>query len=105
MNLQRERTKLLSMLKEAFDKYKNLPILYNTLPKTMNLDNTSIKFVFIGQYSSGKSSIIKMLIEIDIGIKTQETHKYRWNEIEIIDTPGIYTELCPDYDENYEANY
>ncbi len=62
-----------------------------------------IRLVFAGQYSAGKSSIIKMLtgrddIAIGAGITTQEVHTYDWNGMEIVDTPGIHTELRPDHD-------
>ena len=64
----------------------------------------AIRLVFAGQYSAGKSSILKMLtgrtdIAIGEGITTQETHQYDWNGLEVIDTPGIHTELRPDHDE------
>jgi len=66
-------------------------------------ENSVIRFVFVGQYSAGKSSILKMLtgnedIEIGAGITTQKTQKYEWNGIEVVDTPGINTELRPDHD-------
>lgn len=69
----------------------------------------SIRLVFAGQYSAGKSSILKMLtgrtdIAIGAGITTQQAHTYDWNGLEVIDTPGIHTELRPDHDEiSYEA--
>ena len=74
-------------------------------------DNTSdtIRLVFAGQYSAGKSSIIKMLtgrsdIAIGAGITTKQVHTYIWNGIEVVDTPGIHTELRPDHDEmSYDA--
>ena len=72
-------------------------------------DNEKIHLVFVGQYSSGKSSILSMLtgrkdIQIGEGITTQKTTKYDWNGIEVIDTPGIHTELRPDHDAiSYEA--
>ncbi len=68
-----------------------------------------IKLVFAGQYSAGKSSIVKMLtgredVDIDAGITTQEVCSYDWNGIEVIDTPGIHTQLRPDHDRiSYEA--
>ena len=68
-----------------------------------------IRLVFAGQYSAGKSSILKMLtgredIAIDAGITTQETHSYNWDGIEVVDTPGIHTQLRPDHDQiSYEA--
>ena len=69
----------------------------------------SIRLVFAGQYSAGKSSILKMLtgrndIAIGAGITTQQAHIYDWNGIEVVDTPGIHTQLRPDHDEiSYEA--
>ena len=74
-------------------------------------DNRSaaIRLVFAGQYSAGKSSIVKMLtgrqdIIIDADITTQEVHSYDWQGMEIIDTPGIHTQLRPDHDAiSYEA--
>lgn len=72
-------------------------------------DENVISIVFAGQYSAGKSTIIKMLtgredIAIGPGITTMEVHDYDWNGMKIIDTPGIHTELRPDHDEkSYDA--
>lgn len=74
-------------------------------------DNKSaaIRLVFAGQYSAGKSSILKMLtgrtdITIGADITTQQVHTYDWNGIEVVDTPGIHTQLRPDHDEiSYDA--
>lgn len=74
-----------------------------------NNRTAAIKLVFAGQYSAGKSSILKMLTErtdIAIGadITTQQAHTYDWNGIEVVDTPGIHTQLRPDHDEiSYNA--
>ncbi len=74
-----------------------------------NKSSGSIKLVFAGQYSAGKSSIVKMLtgrkdIAIGAGITTQKAHTYDWNGIEVVDTPGIHTEQRPDHDEiSYSA--
>ena len=67
-------------------------------------DANTVTIVFAGQYSAGKSSILRMLtgdesIEIGAGITTETTNVYNWNGMEIIDTPGIRTELRPDHDE------
>ena len=68
-----------------------------------------VKIVFAGQYSAGKSSIIKMLTGDDsvatgAKITTEETHTYEWNGLEIVDTPGVHTSLRPDHDEiSYKA--
>lgn len=69
----------------------------------IQLEDYTRKLVFVGQYSAGKSSIISMLtgrkdIKIGEGITTQIVTKYDWNGIEVIDTPGIHTELRPDHD-------
>ena len=78
----------------------------------LNLDENqhdTIRMVFAGQYSAGKSTILKMLtgrkdIAVGAGITTQEIHAYEWNGLQVIDTPGIHTELRPDHDEmSYDA--
>ena len=103
--------KVLDRTRKIFSKYSNLKLDFKPLPETMKPSDGAIKLVFVGQYSSGKSSIIKMLsgIETEIGaeIKTQEAHAYPWGDLEIVDTPGIYTELRPDHDEKsyYEINH
>ena len=72
-------------------------------------DSGRVKIVFAGQYSAGKSSIIKMLtgdesVATGAEITTQETHTYEWNGLEIVDTPGVHTTLRPDHDEiSYNA--
>lgn len=96
-----ERAELL--LDRAKKTFSDLHISADDLPQNMRPAEGAIKLVFVGQYSSGKSSIIKMLsgIDTDIGaaITTQESKSYDWNGMEIIDTPGIHTKLRPDHDE------
>lgn len=63
-----------------------------------------IKIVLVGQYSAGKSSIIKMLtgeddIRIAADIATDKATSYQWKGVEITDTPGIDTRLRPEHDE------
>ena len=68
-----------------------------------------IRLVFAGQYSAGKSTILKMLtgnddIATGAGITTQQANKYEWNGLEVVDTPGIHTQLRADHDAiSYEA--
>lgn len=62
-----------------------------------------LKVVFIGQYSAGKSTIVKMLtgnqdIIIDADITTGECTYYDWNGMQIADTPGIQTGYRKDHD-------
>ena len=90
---------------------KNVKETFSTInyPYKEPKNNEKIHLVFVGQYSAGKSSILTMLtgrkdIKIGEGITTQKVTKYDWNGIEVIDTPGIHTELRPDHDElSYEA--
>lgn len=68
-----------------------------------------LNIVFVGQYSAGKSTIIRMLtgrndITVGAGITTERTNSYYWNGMVITDTPGIHTEQRPDHDEiSYRA--
>lgn len=62
-----------------------------------------LNIVFVGQYSAGKSSIIKMLtqdegIEVGAAITTQSYTPYEWNNMYIVDTPGIQTGIREDHD-------
>lgn len=81
----------------------------SALPTSVFDIEKPISIVFVGQYSAGKSTIIKALtgikdIETGEGIKTLETHSYDWNGIEVVDTPGINTTIRPDHDEiSYKA--
>jgi len=57
----------------------------------------ALSIAFIGQYSSGKSTIISALtgrrdIHIDADIATDKTSTYDWNGIKVIDTPGLFTD-------------
>jgi len=71
--------------------------------------SNQITLVFAGQYSAGKSSIVKMLtgredIVIDADITTEEACAYDWHGMKVVDTPGIHTQLRPDHDEiSYRA--
>ena len=103
-----EGTKL---LREVTDEFHRLGLDASNLPKTFPDDSGKIKLVFIGQYSAGKSSLIKMLtgedLEIGAAITTQDSKSYNWKGLEIIDTPGIHTEIRPDHDEiaYYQINH
>jgi len=92
---------LLTKIRELF---VDLNYPKEDVPDTVFDNGKPISMVFVGQFSAGKSTIIKALtknpdIEIGAGIKTQKTHLYDWNGIEVIDTPGIDTTLRPDHDE------
>ncbi|MBQ7493776.1 MAG: GTP-binding protein, partial [Selenomonadaceae bacterium] len=90
------------LLRDVTDEFNRLGVDTSRLPKTFPDDSGKIKLVFVGQFSAGKSSLIKMLtgedVEIGAAITTQTATAYDWNGLEIIDTPGIHTELRPDHD-------
>lgn len=61
-----------------------------------------LKVAFVGQYSSGKSTIISALtgnrgIKIDANVATDVVKEYRWHNITLMDTPGI---LAGKYEEH-----
>lgn len=77
---------------------------FSLLDEVAASTDRKVKIVFVGQYSAGKSSIIKMLtgkenIAIGEGITTQESTSYHWNGLEIVDTPGIATGFRKDHDQ------
>lgn len=91
-----------STLKEI-EKRTGLKLRFEEIDNLIVNSKRKLKIVFIGQYSSGKSSIIKMLtgneqIEIGAGITTQSSQSYGWEGMEIFDTPGIMTGIRPDHD-------
>jgi len=56
-----------------------------------------LSVAFVGQYSAGKSTIISAItgkrdIKIDADIATDKTSNYYWDGINLIDTPGLFTE-------------
>lgn len=76
----------------------------SNLPKSVYESDKPISLVFVGQYSAGKSTILKALTGMNTiatgeKITTQQSQLYDWNGISVIDTPGIHTTLRPDHDE------
>lgn len=81
----------------------NMELDISNLENVVAGDERKVKVVLAGQYSAGKSSIIKMLtgnkdIAIGEAITTQTSTVYQWNGVEIMDTPGIATGYRPDHD-------
>lgn len=99
--------------KELLDKVSNIldkiGIDKSNLPNSVYESDKPISLVFAGQYSAGKSTILKALTGISSiatgeKITTQEVQEYEWNGIRVIDTPGIHTTLRPDHDDiSYRA--
>lgn len=96
--LERSRNKLSSSPSET------VRLLAGRIPTAILSAENSVVLVFAGQYSAGKSTIMKALtgrddIAIGAGITTEKPHTYDWEGVKIIDTPGVHTELRPDHDE------
>lgn len=56
---------------------------------------TKLTIAFIGQYNAGKSTLIKALtgnnsIKISAEICTDKVFEYAWQDVILLDTPGIY---------------
>lgn len=83
---------------------EKMQMLAGRIPAEILSSDKSVNLVFAGQYSAGKSSIMKVLTErediaIGAGITTEKTHTYDWGGITVVDTPGVHTQLRPDHDE------
>ena len=79
------------------------------LPEPGGTDEKPVSLAFAGPYSSGKSSMLRALtgrddIATGAGITTEQIQIFDWNGVEVVDTPGINTQLRPDHDlRSYEA--
>lgn len=78
--------------------------LASRIPTAISPADEKVKVVFAGQYSAGKSTILRALtgredIAVRADIMTVQAHTYEWDGIEVIDTPGVHTEVRPDHDE------
>ena len=67
-----------------------------------------LTIAFVGEYSSGKSSLISALsgrrdLAISADIATDVCREYEWNGIKLIDTPGLWTERKDHDARTYEA--
>lgn len=96
--LERSRKKLSSAPSEK------VRALAGRIPTTVLSEDKAVALVFAGQYSAGKSTIMKALtgredIATGAGITTEEAHTYEWEGVKVVDTPGVHTELRPDHDE------
>ena len=107
----RETEQILAMARQALSESRSPDIrdLVQRLPINVQAGERPISLVFAGQYSSGKSTLLKALtgrddIATGAGITTEEAHSYEWEGVTVIDTPGIHTSLRPDHDAtSYEA--
>ena len=83
--------------------YREIGCDESTLPEGVFGSDEPISLVFAGQYSAGKSTILKALTGFDIatghGITTEEARAYDWHGVQVVDTPGIETGRRPEHDE------
>lgn len=92
-----EFSKILEDSKKIVSNYNN-EIVESLAKDIEEIENQKLLTVaFIGQYNAGKSSIISALtgnksIKIDSDISTDKTKDYEWNNVLLIDTPGICTD-------------
>ncbi|ELI7901187.1 TPA: LeoA/HP0731 family dynamin-like GTPase [Yersinia enterocolitica] len=98
-----------STLKEKVENlYQRSSELWNTgnfeaSKSDFDIDFAPLNLVFAGQYSAGKSSLIKMLtgierIKIGSGVTTDVVTQYQHKSINIWDTPGILAGECEQHD-------
>lgn len=102
---QAETREVLRRAREVLTKSTSPSIrnLADELPAEQSDSENTISLVFAGQYSAGKSSLIRALtgrddIATGAGITTDQVHHYEWHGITITDTPGIHTSIRPDHD-------
>ena len=77
--------------------------LVQQLAGEANENERPVSLAFAGQYSAGKSTILRALtgredIATGAGITTEQTQVLDWHGVEVVDTPGIHTSLRPDHD-------
>lgn len=75
----------------------------NASEVNFEIDLAPLNLVFAGQYSAGKSSLIKMLtgienIKIGSGVTTDAVTLYQYESLNIWDTPGILAGECEQHD-------
>ena len=114
LELQRWTQKGQALIEKAEKVLKDAPFgkvreLAQRVPREVAPPDKAVHVVFAGQYSAGKSSILKVMtgredIKVGADITTQQVQQLDWNGIKVIDTPGVHTEIRPDHDKiTYEA--
>ena len=103
----RETNRILDQARDALRESASGQVreMASRLPGSGWGEDTPVRLVFAGQYSSGKSTIIKALTGINdiptgAGITTDRVQDYDWNGVVITDTPGIHTSIRPEHDED-----
>ena len=93
---------LINKTYELLEKTNNIELQKKLKAELEALKNrTDLTVAFVGQYSSGKSTIItgNKDIKIDANVATDKVSEYRWNNIVLLDTPGILAGKVERHDE------
>lgn len=106
-NVKEETDRLISETSKEFinnNRQELLDKMTENLNEITENEEDKIVMAFIGQYSAGKSTIIKALtgdssIVIDSDIATSKTQNYEWGQIVLVDTPGLNTNENAMHDE------
>lgn len=77
------------------DEIKKLVDEFENLWKSEYQQQTKLSIAFIGQYNAGKSTLIKALtgdstVKISAEICTDKVTEYSWQNVLVLDTPGIH---------------
>ena len=105
--ISEEFSKILEDSKKIVSNYNN-EIVESLAKDIEEIENQKLLTIsFIGQYSSGKSTIISALtgnksIKIDADIATDKTTDYAWNNVLLTDTPGLFTDIKDHDDITYK---
>ena len=97
---------LINKTYEILEKSNNIELEKRLKEELQALRNrTDLTVAFVGQYSSGKSTIISAItgnkdIQIDANVATDKVSEYRWNNIVLLDTPGILAGKVERHDEH-----
>lgn len=93
--LGKELKDIISQTLSMLDQFNYSDIEEKLIRELDELDERNeIKIAFVGQYDSGKSTIISALtgnkdIKISADVETDVVSEYNWNDIILLDTPGI----------------
>ncbi|WP_434927386.1 GTPase [Shewanella sp. HL-SH2] len=96
INLSSFQHKTSLIHKKVLDVVQSIEPSYTNQIKCMfDGEKVVLKLAFVGQYNAGKSSILKALtgddkIKIDSNICTDKVTAYNWNNIQVLDTPGVH---------------
>lgn len=98
-NVLKEKVEILYRRSSEFWSTNN----FKFLEIDLSADLAPLNLVFVGQYSAGKSSLIKMLtgiesIKIGAGVTTDAVTQYQYKSLSIWDTPGILAGECEQHD-------